>query len=158
MDVHLNLDLAANPEYFGLVEQQVGLMYRFNALYSDVNSFRINWLWPWGRTSQLTRLGLQLTGLLDDWLAWQSHAARFALNPKLANLQREMLELTTSHVVINLWFIIIRTKLSMESLEAHYNSLWTARGNQINFNLAMVSLLVTFLGLIATLIAFAIPR
>jgi hypothetical protein len=153
MDIHLILDLSTNPEYFRLVEEQVALMGRFNALYREVDAYQVSRLWPWTRTFELKGLGQRLHDLLTDWLSWQNRACNFALSPQLRSLQPEFVALTTSHIVSNLWFIIVRTRLAMESLRLDHNSIWAQRANQVNFNIATISFIVTLFGLIATLYA-----
>ena len=148
----LNLKKEANIEYCDIRETHNALMGEWNRINLQISKMKQPKLFLLGYKKRLQDLGRELIILQKDFLSWNAKAGSFLDKPHFIFTENEG-ELGFIHYTSLL--MDIRNKLDnyMVLIGTNYNNLQDFYSNRVNFIIAITSFLLTFAGLVATLIA-----
>lgn len=149
----LNLKKEVNIEYYDILEKHNALMDEWNRIALRISKMRQPKLFLFGYKKRLQDLGQELLILQKDFLNWNAKAGDFLANPHLIFTENDERELGFIHYTSLLRDMRNKLDNYMVLIAMNYNILQDLYSNRVNFIIAITSFLLTFAGLVATLIA-----
>lgn len=150
----LNLKMESNPEYYSIIEDHNLLMTDWNRLNLEIFKTKQPKLFLLCHKKNLLRIGQEIYSLQNKFLIWNSKASDFLNNPHLIFHEDEESEIGFHHFTATLRDIKNTLDNRMVMIATNFNKLQDIHSNQVNFIIATVSFVLTFIALIITLLTF----
>lgn len=150
--MNLDIDKDDNADYFNIIETEHGnLMDRWNELHYKLYQLKIPKVFGFKAKKELKDIGKALKDLQKDYLEWNKKAGNFLGKPRY-NFNKEQDGLAIFiHYSSMLRHVVNTMHNNMVMIVDSFNKRIDQRKSQINFNIAIVSFALTFLGLVFTL-------
>lgn len=152
--MNLDIDKERNAEYFKIIEiEQNELMDRWNVLHQKLHELKIPKLFGLKSKKQFKIIATELRALQRDYLAWNKKASNFLSKPRyIFDNKKHDSSVAFFHYSSMLRHVLNTMYNNMLMIVESYNKRLDQYKSQLNFNIAIFSFVLTFLGLIVTLI------
>ena len=148
----LSLHKEDNPQYHALVEKHNSMMVEWNRINKSLHEAKTPRIFPFAFKKKMKVLQIDLESLQKDFIIWNNDAFKFLLNPNLIIPHSSDSEITFLHYSGFLRDLRSKYERNMILIGDNYHRVWDSYSNKVNFRIAIASFVLTFIGLVATLI------
>ena len=148
----LGLKKENNTEYYEIIDEHNLLMDEWNGLNKKIYTIKQPRLFLFRHKKQLQALGLDILELQKKFLYWDKKVSNFIMNPHLIFSENEEREIGFIHFISVLRDIRNKLDNQMIMIATNFNKLQDGHSNQVNFIIAVASFILTYIGLIVTLL------
>ena len=154
---HMKVDYEKNPEYTRLMNWAGDLREKQNHVNNHVHDIIIPHIFVWRIKKKLNIVAKEIEVLQKEHNEWHNQTNIFFSSPTfLMNTGNDIWDsFLFSHINLKAMYTLLNHEVSMEVLAANIKFIREHYNNQVNFCLAMLFGVITFFGLIASVISIA---
>lgn len=150
--MNLDINKEKNADYFEIIEKDyTDLMDRWNKLNKRMQKTSIPDLLVFTVKSELRSIGKDLKILQKDYIKWNKKAGSFLAKPHYIFEKDQDNGVVFLHYSNMLRHVIRSMDSHMVMIANNYNMRWDGYKGQRNFIIAIISFVLTFLGLVVAL-------
>jgi len=145
---NLDLEKEGNERFYQLKDEYNEIIKKWNSLNLRLHKLNVPVIFIWKNKKELKEIGQGLSKLQKEFLDWNERAGKFYMKPNfnIPNKNKDKTLIVMRHInALNNW--ITRLNYDMKIIADNYNKINDDYRNQINFLIAIFSLLLTFVGL-----------
>jgi hypothetical protein len=146
----LSIDKEKNPDYYSIIEKHNLLMNKWNKVNGKIHALKFLKLFLWKNKKKLKEIYIELGQLEKEFIAWNNVAYPFITEPSFALPSCPESDLMFLHLTANLRDLRNKMNDNMRLIENNYNRIKDWENNQLNFIIAIISFVMTFIGLLWT--------
>ena len=149
----LNLKKENNPLFYEIVDEHNAIMADWNKINHELDDMKMPKLISPAFRRRLRSIGLEILELQKQFLQWNDKAYGLLTKPNYIFSEDEERELGFIHYSILLQDIRNCLDNRMVMIVSNFNRVQDLYSSHVNFVIAILSFLLTFLGLIATIVS-----
>jgi len=150
----ISLEEKDNPEFYALAKEHNSLMDRWNQYNNQLHTFKVPRVLIFKTKHKLTLIGRNIAKLQKDFLDWQKRARGFSVKPHYKVDSQQPGHLIYLHFTATMRDLVNRLDSNMVLLAENYNKRYSEYQNQVNFLIAIIAFIVSFIGLLLGIITF----
>jgi len=152
MKTIINLDPKENEEFLILIKEHDEIVRKIERIINEIDFFSISCFILSKKHKLFKNIAQNIKLLQTKFLKWKDKATNFCLNPKYAINKEENLHFTSLHYTINLLDMVNSLELNVKKVIDNYNITIERKEAKRNYWIAIISFIVSFLGLIISLV------
>jgi len=150
----ISLEEKDNPEFYSLGKEYNSLIGRLNDYNSQLHKFKVPRLFLFKTKHKLISIGRNIAKLQKDFLDWQKRAHNFCIEPHYKVDPKKSGSLIYLHFTATMRDLVNRLDSNMTLLANNYQDVYSQYQNQVNFLIAIIAFIVSFIGLLLGIITF----
>ena len=142
-----------NTNYYNFFREYNELTDRHNKIQKQIQAVNCK-IWNyWSSRKKLKSIRPEVSHYIDDYLKWKYRVDNFVLNPEIMISEADYPWMTFQHYIDNLRDIAEDAENHATIISGNFNSASKELNSSLNFTIAILSFILSFIGLVVTLIA-----